>query len=350
MFTPTKGGEHVSDREGLLEDIVAAALTLNASDIHFDPVDGLVEVLFRVHGSLLPAVRVMDIEPRVTRAVVQRLKVLGRLALGDQRRAQDGHIRMQTFAGTCDLRVAIVPTVTGERAVARLVSVGQSALALSELGMHGDVLAEVRQVSAMRSGLILVAGRVGAGKSTTMRSLLKERSDAGESVLTIEDPVELMIPCYRQIAVDEKQGWTFAECLRAALRQDPDCLMVGEIRDEETAQIAVRAGLTGHLIVTSVHASAPEQAILRLVELGNRPSFVRQAVVLVIWQRLVRTVCPDCHGEGCDGCRGTGAGGRVAQFRVLNRQVINLLLADRGAPLRLETDPERLLSAPSARD
>ncbi len=302
----------------LVDEILATAIWLMASDVHFDPFEDDIEVSFRIHGRLVEACQVSHIPNRVSKAAVQRLKVLARLSLGEQRRPQDGQLHMQTSHGSCDIRVATIPTVRGERMVARLIPEKVPWDSLHALGMSRVEEQIVRHALDLPGGLIVTGGRVGVGKSTTMHALLAERRMLGQSVLTIEDPVERRMQSYQQVEVDEHAGMGFADALRASLRQDPDVLMVGEIRDEQTAQIAVRAGMTGHLIITSVHADHASQVILRLLELGVAPRYVRDVLRLVIWQRLVPVVCEECSGQGCGSCLGLGVVGRRPEFELMS--------------------------------
>lgn len=323
--------------EGLLEELVSTAIWLRASDIHFDPEGDQVRLIYRIHGKLISVSEVSDLPIRTGRAILQRLKVLSKLQLGEQRKAQDGHLRVSTARGDCDMRVAVIPTLRGERAVARLFPCTEQVNSLTELGMPAGIIAQLRLIQLGTGGLVLVSGKIGAGKSTTLHSLLWSSVQAGLSVITIEDPIERHIPQYHQMAVDERQGWTFSECLRAALRQDPDWLMVGEVRDRETAQIAARAGMTGHLIVATVHADHPLQAVNRLLELGVSQSFVLEAVRLVIWQKLFPLSCENCSGGGCENCSGVGRVGRRAEFLALNRTEVEQQL-HRAAPVTWRDD------------
>lgn len=307
-------------REGLLEELVSTGIWLQASDIHFDPTGEAIRLIYRIHGRLIAADAVSHLPHETSRAIVSRLKVLARMQLGEQRRGQDGHVRLETARGICDLRVATVPTLAGERAVVRLFPEEHASLQLHELGMPHAMLSSLQRiVQEGAGGIVLVAGKIGAGKSTTLHALMREHVTQGASVITIEDPVERRVYAFHQMAVDDRLGWSFSECLRAALRQDPDWLMIGEIRDAETAHIAVRAGLTGHLIAATVHADDARQALLRLVELGVAPSLVAQSVRLVVWQRLAEVLCDHCQGSGCEQCAGVGVTGRKAEFQVLDR-------------------------------
>ena len=318
----------------VVDEIVAVAVWLRASDVHFDPVADHLAIRFRIHGKLIDADAVSHLTRTIPRQVVGRLKVLAKLSLAEQRRPQDGQVRLETPHGAVDVRVATMPTVRGERVVARLLPVDTQWRTVASLGLEPAHLHEVRKTAA-KGGMILVAGRVGAGKSTTLHAILAERSQAGDSVLTIEDPVERKIDAYSQVEVDDRVGLTFAQGLRTALRQDPDVIMVGEIRDEATAQIAVRAGLLGHLMLSTIHADSVEQVVLRLLELGIDASLLASALQLVIWQTLLPVMCEQCRGYGCGACIGVGLVGRRAVFSLLRADgVVDVIEAVRGKKIR----------------
>ncbi|MCY0893117.1 MAG: ATPase, T2SS/T4P/T4SS family [Acidibacillus sp.] len=308
--------------EDLVAKLIALAVELQASDIHFDPRGDQVLVRLRIHGRLIDIDLISSFDKLINRQAIIRLKVLAKLSLAETRRPQDGHLYIEGDYGGCDLRVATIPTVHGERVVIRLIPVASSYTTFFSLGMTNIQISQLQEVTNGVGGMIIVSGRVGAGKSTTVHAILAERARLGDSILTIEDPVERRIQDYQQVEVDERIGLTFAEGLRAAVRQDPDVLMVGEIRDELTAQIAVRAGLTGHLLLSTMHADHGLQVIYRLLELGISSDYVRQSLKLVIWQTLLPIVCPDCQGQGCDYCHGIGLSGRRAEFSFLTSDAI----------------------------
>lgn len=305
-----------SDPVQAAEHIVHMAFRWGASDIHLDPCAEGFLVRFRVHGRLVDWSALGGAGSICGRGVAQRFKVLARMAAGDVRKPQDGQMRVMGRFGEGDLRVASIPTVNGERLAIRVLPQDSPWADLASLGLASVQLGIVREALGRGGGLVVVTGRIGSGKSTTMHALLRECKDRGDSVMTIEDPVERRISGYQQIEVDERTGLTFAQVLRGALRQDPDVLMIGEIRDAETAAIATRAGLTGHLIVTSLHAGDAEQVPLRLEELGVSRSYVSEALRLAIWQRLFALHCLSCQGQGCGECLSTGLIGRRAEFRL----------------------------------
>lgn len=310
----------------IVDEILSVACLVGASDIHFNPVSDEFSVLFRLHGRLLQASEAEPSLPQtVSKAAVQRLKVLAKLNLGEQRKPQDGQLVMKLADGTCDLRINVMPTVQGERLAARITSRHALSDSIASLGMTEQQQEQVQTVLHEQSGLIVVAGKIGSGKSTTMHAMLRQKSKEGASVLSIEDPVERYEDSFAQIQVDERQGFTFAACLRSALRQDPDVLMVGEIRDEITAAIAVRAGMIGHLIMTSLHADHPALVISRLLDFGIRPHFIETALRLIIWQRLRPIYCESCGGKGCSKCHQLGVLGRQAEFQVMTKQALQTL-------------------------
>ncbi len=301
----------------LADAILFGALQVGASDIHLNPAEDELRVFYRIHGRVVDVSTVTGWAGRVPKAVAQRIKVQAKMQLGDQRRPQDGQLRLSSsaYGGAADLRVATIPTVQGERLAIRVIPAEGRWDRLEDSGLSYTQLANLRE-ALRRGGMGVVLGRVGAGKSTTLHAILRERSVAGATVVTIEDPVERKVAAYQQIEVDDRAGLTFAVALRAALRQDPDVLMVGEIRDRETAEIAVRAGLTGHLVLTTMHANRVEQAAARFLELGVDARFVHEAMRFAIWQELAEIGCPDCRGTGCLQCGGVGLLGRRAVFDV----------------------------------
>jgi len=310
----------------LVDQIILAALSLGASDLHFNPcADGLC-IYARIHGKLIAFNQVTDFPFQIEPTAMARLKVLAKLSLAERRRPQDGQFHLFQGQVACDLRMATMPTIRGERAVVRILPQATPWQSMASLCLPPSLEDEVSRFFAGTGGMLVASGKVGSGKSTTLYALLRERNQCGDSVLTIEDPVERKLESFSQVEVDEKIGLTFAESLRNALRQDPDMLMVGEIRDELTAQIAVRAGLTGHHLLSTVHADTPEQVITRLLEFGVARSYLAQSLKLVIWQRLVPDLCTTCHGEGCGTCHGVGLIGRHAEFKMLcSSQILQLL-------------------------
>ncbi|KUO96758.1 GspE/PulE family protein [Ferroacidibacillus organovorans] len=315
----------------LTDEIIATGVFLNASDVHLDPMDDQWRLSYRVHGRMFRASEISDLEDSVSRVVLQRLKVLAKLTLGEQRKSQDGHWRTSTRHGLCDLRISTIPTIRGERMAIRLIPIDNPFLTLDDLGLMRMDLAVIRRMASCSSGLIIVCGRAGSGKSTTLHAILQDQQAKGRTVISIEDPVERLIDGYSQIEVDERNGFSFAEALRATLRQDPEVVMIGEIRDELTAETAVRAGLTGHLIGTSLHVEHPRGVMARLSDLHLPLSSLREVIRLIVHQELVSIPCGGCLGRGCQTCSQTGVTGRKALFRLLFGDEL-LSLFDRYGP------------------
>nr|NNM90988.1 Flp pilus assembly complex ATPase component TadA [Bacilli bacterium] len=312
----------------VVDQVLACAFEVGASDVHFDPHEGTWRVLIRLYGVLFPANRISDaLSAYVSKEAILRLKVLAKLNIGEQRIPQDGQVTFH-FSATqsCDLRINCLPTLYGERVVVRLLDGSKAIENLTALGMREEEQQKIRHVMHDHKGLIIVAGSIGSGKSTTMHTMLLEQCRQGASVLSLEDPIERKFPDFTQVQIDEKQGMTFAQGLRAALRQDPDTLMVGEIRDGETADIAVRAGMIGHLIISSIHANRPEGVMNRLLDFGVHPLCLEEALRLVIFQTLDPQFCQQCLGIGCDACHGIGYVERKAAFQVMTHSEVSTQL------------------------
>jgi general secretion pathway protein E/type IV pilus assembly protein PilB len=298
-------------------------------------------VRLRIDGSLVGAA---DVPPTLAPAVVSRLKLLGGLALDERRLPQDGRARVRLEGRDLDLRISSVPTEHGESLAVRLLEPEAPRRGLAELGLDADDEAVLRRALRAGDGLVLVTGPTGAGKTTTLYACLHELNRPGRKILTVEDPVEYRLPGVSQVAVHPAGGMTFAAALRAFLRQAPNVVMVGEIRDAETAALALHAALTGHLVLSTLHTGDAVGAVARLLDLGARPALVAAALRATVAQRLVRRVCGDCsrpvplaaheaaalglgpaeaagaalrRGAGCAACGGTGHRGRVGVFEVL---------------------------------
>jgi type IV pilus assembly protein PilB len=321
----------------LCSRILLDAIAMRASDIHIEPGAREMRVRLRIDGVLRDHVQL----PRwMCGALVSRVKILAKLDIDKQRLPQDGRIKVRTRDRRIDLRVSTLPTHFGEKAVLRLLG-SASTPTLSALGLSADEMALVDDALSQPQGLILVTGPTGAGKSTTLYSMLTRRQSTEVNIVTIEDPIEYQVAGASQVQVDVKAGLTFAGCLRAILRQDPDVILVGEIRDLETAEIAVQAALTGHLVLSTLHTNGSVAAIERLVDLGVKPLLLTTATNLIMAQRLARRVCMNCrepyvpsadalrklaiqadgheflHGKGCAACAQTGYSGRVGIFEIL---------------------------------
>ncbi len=318
--------------------IFAQAVRDGASDIHIEPYEREVKVRYRIDGMLTEALRPPK---RMHNAIVSRLKILGELNIAERRLPQDGRIKLNIAGRSIDVRLSIIPTVFGERAVMRLLDKTTALLGLEELGMGADVLVKFRKLISVPHGIILATGPTGSGKSTTLYASLQEIYSPTTNILTIEDPVEYQVPGIAQIGVRPNIGLTFAAGLRSFLRQDPDVIMVGEIRDHETAEIAIHAALTGHLVFSTLHTNDAAGAITRLLDMGVEPYLAASSVIGVVAQRLVRRVCPNCaqpdhpsketlaaigirdtdagtfrRGVGCDKCQGSGYRGRQGLYEL----------------------------------
>jgi len=324
--------------------IIAEAINLGASDIHIEPMEKELKIRYRVDGIL----RTYKSWPANTKdAIAARVKILANLDISEKRLPQDGRIRFRVNNRKYDLRISTLPTVYGEKIVMRLQD-AESYLnvKLENLGFEEDDLKIVREAIYSPWGMVLVTGPTGSGKTTTLYSALMERNTDDVNIMTVEDPVEVSIPGINQVHVKEEIGLTFATALRAFLRQDPDIILVGEIRDRETAEIAVKAALTGHLVFSTLHTNDAPSTITRLVDIGVDKFLVSTAVHTIIAQRLIRKLCNNCkepanytpkvvktfgfsdediqtgqffvhHPKGCDKCNGTGYKGRTAVHEIL---------------------------------
>lgn len=304
----------------LLQRILDDAVARGASDVHLHFTDEALQVQFRIGGHVVSFVQVPD--PFGT--VIRRIKALGRMDVAEARIPQDGAFQWVTESSDglpgrrCDVRVAVVPTVGGETAVLRLFERGGAAPSLADLGVAPAQLAQLRALLMRDAGMILVAGPTGSGKTTTLYAMLQELSRWGRRVVSIEDPVEMQMPGWQQMEVREHIGVTFDASLRAVLRQDPDAIMIGEIRDEQTARAALRAAMTGHLVLSTTHARDLIGAAARLVDLGLPRELLGEVLCAVVAQELLYVRCEACGGEGCPDCAGSGhTGQRRAIFRIL---------------------------------
>lgn len=321
--------------------IFAQAVRDGASDIHIEPYEREVKVRYRIDGVLHELIRPPK---RMQAALVSRLKILGEMNIAERRLPQDGRIKLTIAARQIDVRVSIVPTVYGERAVMRILDKTTAVLGLEDLGMQSDTFQKFCKLISVPHGIILVTGPTGSGKSTTLYAALQEIYSPGTNILTIEDPVEYQLDGIGQIQVRPNIGLTFANGLRSIVRQDPDIIMVGEIRDHETAEIAIHAALTGHLVFSTLHTNDSAGAVTRLLDMGVEPYLAASSMVGVLAQRLVRRVCANCaipttesedalrsvgissedvrgkrlmRGPGCEKCQGTGFKGRQGLFELL---------------------------------
>lgn len=295
--------------------LVRDAYDAGASDIHLEAERSGLAARFRLDGVLNPAAAP---PPNLHHAVVSRVKLLAELDISERRKPQDGRIRVRLESRELDMRVSTVPTVFGESVVLRLLDRGGRPVGLQELGMPSHVLDGVQRLVGRSHGLILVTGPTGSGKTTTLYAALRSRDAALEKIVTVEDPVEYQLAGVTQVPVHRRAGVTFSSALRSILRQDPDVVMIGEMRDSETAEIAVQAAMTGHLVLSTLHTNDAIGAIPRLLDLGVPEYLVAATIEGAIAQRLVRTVCAECRGNRCSACRGTGYKGRVGVFELVS--------------------------------
>ena len=343
--------QQLSGREDLLDNAARApviklvnlilfeAVKTNASDVHVQPHEDRLMVRLRIDGVLYDA---YTLPKNLQEEVISRIKVMGRMNIAEKRLAQDGRATAQIGDRAIDLRIATLPTSYGERVVIRLLDKSARLYDLTELGMDPRTLAIFEQLITIEHGLILVTGPTGSGKSTTLYSALNRINGKEKNILTLEDPIEYQLEGISQTQVSDKKGMTFASGLRRVLRQDPDIIMVGEIRDLETATMAIQSSLTGHLVFSTLHTNDAASAVTRLLDLGIEPYLVASSLVGVLAQRLVRRVCAQCaapyrpapselewlgveravtsrmrQGAGCSSCRNTGYSGRLGTFELL---------------------------------
>ncbi len=333
----------------LLNMVLLMAIKDQASDIHFEPFEDEFRIRIKAEGVLYEMVP----PPRhLAFAITTRVKVMANLDIAERRMPQDGRIELMVGGHPVDLRVSVLPTMFGESVVMRILDRSVVNLSLENVGMDADILVHFRKAIDRPNGIILVTGPTGSGKTTTLYSALTELNDIGEKLITTEDPVEYDIDGIIQIPIDSDAGVTFASCLRAILRQDPDTILVGEIRDLETAEIAIQAALTGHLVFSTLHTNDAAATVTRLTDMGIQPFMICATVEAILAQRLVRRVCAKCReevrvsadllfelglergaiegkkfyrGTGCDVCNNTGYKGRVGLFELM---VLNDVIRD----------------------
>jgi general secretion pathway protein E len=250
-------------------------------------------------------------------ALISRLKIMAELDIAERRMPQDGRISLRIGTRAVDVRVSTLPSAHGERAVLRLLDKSEGRLSLEALGMQGEVLSRFTRLVAQPHGIILVTGPTGSGKTTTLYAALSRLDAAHSNIMTVEDPIEYELPGVGQTQVNARIDLTFAKALRAILRQDPDVIMIGEIRDFETAQIAIQASLTGHLVLATLHTNDATSAVTRLTDMGVEPFLLSSSLLGVLAQRLVRKLCRSCQGAGCASCGQTGYAGRSGVFELL---------------------------------
>jgi len=343
----------------LVNYVIARGIERGASDIHLEPYEKTLRVRYRIDGILE---EVESPPKRLQTAIISRVKIMSRLNIAESRLPQDGRVKLRIGGQEIDFRVSTVPTLFGESVVIRILDQANVALNLETLGFPADMLVQFRQMVTVPHGMILVTGPTGSGKTTTLYGALQEIRSAARKIITIEDPVEYQISGVNQIQVKPQIGLTFASGLRSIVRQDPDVILVGEIRDRETAEIAIHSALTGHLVLSTLHTNDSAGAITRMLEMGVEEYLLPSSLIGVLAQRLVRTICGKCSapreisktfreeilretgfdphgdlrvGKGCDACGGTGFRGRIGIFELLpvDEGIKDLILArsDAGA-------------------
>jgi len=345
------GTEEDVDRAQVMEEeapiirvvnvVIQQAIKDRASDIHVEPDRRGVRIRYRIDGVLHEVMRV----PKYVHApLVSRIKIMGDMNIAERRIPQDGRIHIRHEGNDYDLRVSSLPTVFGEKVVMRILDQSSVMIGLNKLGMAGETQAQLESVIVQPNGMILSTGPTGSGKTTTQYSILNKINSVEKNIITIEDPVEYQLPGLSQVHVNRKAGLTFASAMRSFLRQDPDIIMVGEIRDLETAETAVQASLTGHLVLSTLHTNDAPSAVTRLMDMGVEPFLIASSIIGILAQRLARRICPNCkepykppaealhrvgfnvddmenvvfyRGRGCEQCRHTGYRGRSGIFEMM---------------------------------
>lgn len=322
----------------LVNMVITRAVESRASDIHIEPFENNIKVRYRIDGAL------NELDPlpkRIQAAVISRIKIMSRLNIAERRLPQDGRIKLRVSGRDIDLRVSTMPTIYGESVVMRILDSSSALIVLEYLGFPNDTLDDYRKLIIKPYGMLLVTGPTGSGKTTTLYASLSQINSFDKKIITIEDPIEYQIEGINQIQVKPKIGLTFANGLRSIVRQDPDVVMVGEIRDIETADIAINSALTGHLVFSTLHTNDAPGAVTRLLDMGVENFLVSSSIIGVLAQRLVRVICPSCkepfvppqeiiekiesleihtktyHGTGCEECRNTGYKGRTGIFELM---------------------------------
>lgn len=323
----------------LVDSIISDAIKLKASDIHIEPFENNIKIRFRIDGTLK---EISKYNKDIFSAFITRIKILAGLNIAEKRIPQDGRILTELDNKKVDLRVSTLPTIHGEKIVIRILDRENFLVGKEKLGMNEDDLEKVEKILKNPYGIILVTGPTGSGKSTTLYTLLSELNDDSKNIITVEDPVEYVVDGINQVNVNVKAGLTFASGLRSILRQDPDVVMIGEIRDNETAEIATRASITGHIVLSTIHTNDAPSAIVRLIDMGIQPYLVASAIAGIISQRLVKKICTMCSesyiatdfekemlsvnkgqelmlykGKGCGHCNNSGYRGRIGVYEIM---------------------------------
>ena len=326
----------------LLQSVFEDAAQIRASDVHIEPQEARLQIRFRIDGVMHMQT---EADPKIATALALRLKLMSGLDISEKRLPQDGRFNVKLKNQSIDVRISTMPTQHGESVVMRLLSQSQGALGLDRLGFPPDMLKRFRELFARPQGLVLVTGPTGSGKTTTLYSVLSELNSVETKIITVEDPVEYRLPGINQVQVNEKIDLSFSRVLRSALRQDPDIMLIGEMRDQETAQIAMRAAITGHMVLSTLHTNDAVSTPIRLLDMGVPRYMVAMSIQAVLAQRLVRMVCEGCatdhaplpseltwlsleigdeaknrryvQGRGCSQCNGTGFQGRMGVYEMM---------------------------------
>ena len=368
----TQASDDLTEIEGpiikIVNGILLRAIKLGASDIHFEPYERNLRVRYRLDGVMR---REMSLPIQIKNAVTSRLKIMAKLDIAEKRLPQDGRIKLRLGKGReMDFRVSTIPVLFGEKVVLRLLDKSALQLDMTKLGFEESSLHDLANAIRKPVGMILVTGPTGSGKTTTLYSALSELNKETENILTAEDPIEYNFMGINQVQMHEEIGLTFASALRSFLRQDPDIIMVGEVRDFETAQIAIQAALTGHLVLSTVHTNDAPGTITRLIDMGIEPFLISSAVILILAQRLIRKVCVDCReaikvhpqllidlgvppdevksfptfkGKGCPICSNTGYKGRVGLYEVMPmKEEVKELVLSRASTSEVKKEAIRL--------
>jgi type IV pilus assembly protein PilB len=336
----------------LVESVIIQAIKERASDIHLEPMEDKMRVRFRIDGVLYEKPHLSkDLE----RKVISRIKIVSGMDVADSRRPQDGRMTLPYKNSEYDIRISTLPDIIGENMVMRILDKSSAKFTFESLGMDEEEIVKMKKLIKRPHGMILVTGPTGSGKTTTLYSMLNLLNEISKNIITVEDPVEYRMAGISQTLINIRAGYTFASAIRQMLRHDPDIIMVGEIRDQETAEIAIRAALTGHLVLSTLHTNTAAGAVMRLLDMGIEPFLIRSSLFAVIAQRLVRRLCPKCHKEytpseeevailkqqmkveevgtlaspvGCDSCFKTGFTGRVGIYEILgiDRDIRDLVL------------------------
>jgi general secretion pathway protein E len=355
----------------LVNKIFFQAVHSRASDIHIEPYENEARIRFRVDGVLHD---ILTLPKQQIAALVSRLKIMANLNIAERRLPQDGQSRIKIGENVVDIRVSVIPTSGGERVVLRLLDKGSGELGLNEIGFCPEVLDNFRNQIRLSHGIILLTGPTGSGKTTTLYAAMSELNSEERNILTVEDPIEYQLPGVGQMQIKPKIKLTFANCLRHILRQDPDVIMIGEIRDVETAEIAIQASLTGHLVLSTLHTNDSASAVTRLIDMGIEPYLISSSVIAVMAQRLLRVICPECKnphtpdeqeislwpeneknsaisgqlykGPGCENCLDTGYLGRtgICELLAIDEDIKELITKKCGSHIIKEAAIEKGMS------